>query len=1433
MTTASPFADPGRSMDGMDDFENAVAVIGLACRFPGASDARAFWEMLERGDDGLIVAPSNDTLRRACFSMPDRFEFDAKFFGISPAQARVMDPQHRIFLQCAWHALEDAGYGRREVDDLTGLFAACGFNDYVLRHVGMRDFHDSAAEAFDVILGNDKDYLATRTAHLLNLTGPVVVCQSACSSGLLCVHQAVQSLLQFETQMALAGAASVSVSLEDGYRSDPGGVMSDQAKIMPFHADADGIVGGNGAAVVVLKRLQDARRDGDHIYASIRGSAAGNDGAMRASFTAPSVAGQRRVLQDALSLSGLAADDVTYIEAHGTGTPLGDPIEMQAIRDVYGAGNTPAMVGSVKGNTGHLNAAAGLAGLIKAVGVLDRQITPATLHLTSPNPALELDDTRFVLSPGELPDTPVKAAAVSSFGFGGTNVHVVLQRETSTNSQGLNNPQIQPINIGVSQVLQLSTRTETALADSAKNLAAVLNTDCPPLQHVAHTLATGRSSLPLRHAVVAKDSMQAAARLTTDQVIQPSSRQGTVFVLPGQGMQFAGMGEILYHRCSSVQARIDEISEYVVALGGEDPRPVLFGTHDTALQRTDRTQLGLFAVEYALGEWLGGGGIVPQALLGHSVGEITAAALAGVFTCNDATRLIYERGRLIAQLPQAGMVSIRASEQNVRDILPKEADIAVVNGPDLVAVSGVTPVLDDVIDRATKRGWGAQRLPVSHGFHSRLLDPALDAFNDVLESLNFSTPQLPILSNMSGDFAKPDELQTPQYWVRHMRDTVRFGDNVALAKQKHPMAQMLVVGPGALSGMVPLMRSRETQDEDIAAGLAQLWVDHEPVDKLLQDLRGASHQRVPLPGYPFEKKEYIARFSAGVKQATGAIKSYQTYWRRQSQTASPKTSGRILWFGPGHEKQSDIINVSIGPKFEKVSGSVFRVASCNAGDIDRLFDELAGDAITQIVVAIDAEPPEAACWLLHRLKDRAPVLTLLSLSCASVVGDEAQHPKQAIAQGWLQSLAFRCGTSKLVCLDVDELPDSIMLQRVNALRQKSVTAQCLFLALRNGNLWSQEFADADLPLTSRTDVIRHGGCYLIVGGLGVLGRALLAEIANDVGRVVLVSRNPTNDLVNNPSHDPQLKGYVDQGLKIEICAADVGELSDLSTLAADLAARGVTIAGIFNLAGDYGSGTTDPQNVQSGKNLRAKAVGSENLASAFADHDLDFIAVFTSMAGETSGVGITDYVTASLAVKALAEADPGTIRAIAWDTWDRVGGNSDLSEVAGAITDGQLLIDKATGFAQLWSILASGLPYCVVSSQPVESRQTAVADAVLAQRTPKTPSITHAGQDDDPVVQMVQLLIGDVLGIQQVQPNDDFLTIGGDSLSGVRLVSRLKKLFGVEITLADFMIARTPLALAHWLGDSADLNRRAETFVRFQTMPDAEREKLRQSLQPA
>ncbi|PKF77845.1 hypothetical protein CW749_20110 [Vibrio sp. vnigr-6D03] len=1391
--------------DNLSDNLDQIAIIGLSARFPGAKDVDVFWNMLESANDGLVRKTSENDVIKACFSMPERFAFDADFFGFSPNEAALMDPQHRVFLECAWHALENAGYGDRSSDDRTGVYAACGFNDYVLRHVGMRDFSDSAAEMFAMMIGNDKDYLATRVAHLLNLTGPAIVTQSACSSGLLCVHQATQALLQGEVNMALAGAASISVSLEDGYFPDSGGVMSPNATMSPFSQSANGIVGGNGAAVFVLKRLEDALADHDYIYATIAGSAANNDGTARAAFTAPSVSGQSDVLQEALDLSGVSSDDVTYIEAHGTGTPLGDPIETESIRRVYGNRNTHCHVGSVKGNVGHLNAAAGLAGLTKVIGVLERQVIPPTLRLKEygENPELGMSGTHLSLTPTAVSGETHDFAALSSFGFGGTNVHQILARSPAQKSENQQNQD--------ATIIPLSAKTDVALDTMRNELAEKLASAEYNLSDVSKSLLWGRTAFSERCAIIASDSEEAANKLKNQITVNKTGKSNeAVFVFPGQGTQFVGMGLNLYQNAPTFKATLDEAAELLISQGHEDIRPLIFDSDLNTLSSTENTQVALFAVEYASAQWLIEGGLNPVALLGHSIGEYVAATVAGIFSLKDALTLVAARGRLVASLPNAGMLAINASTEDVKAQLTPDLSLAVVNGANQVVVSGTESALEHFEETAHQQGWRFRRLSVSHGFHSHLLEPILGDFESLFNQISLNEPTIPVYSNLTGDLADPAKISTPQYWREHLRHTVLFADNLEAIERDYPNAQRLAVGPGNIPGALPLMLTAQSQTNDCLTAITQLWVNGAPIETLF-NTGSEVWNKVPLPGYPFSKVEHCLPVSKGPASTESSCWTHVPQWHRVHEFKCDEARDTSFIWIDDDEKPLDIKTLS--------------------GQLNTL-------GKSHLVLSWNSNTENTLRQLAQELlpNDNIQSITLVTRNLASIHSEEAQCAEQSIALGILRSLPFEIAKVKAIWLDCNHAPNEQELIRAISASTRHERLQADSLGLRDGVLWRRQITSLSLPNADAGDVITAGKTYIIVGGLGALGRSLARTIAPLGVHLVLVSRNISAELVDSPEQDADLAGIIAAGSTIRLHAANVDDVNAMTALASQLDQEGNKVGGIFNLAGRYVSQTVaDTTDTDLGPNHHAKVQGTDALASAFEKHQPEFLAIFGSIITEVSGYGGSDYIASNLYCEMLAQQRSQIPKhVIAWDFWDQVGGLNDNDDLFTSNRKKAISVQK--GLSSLWDVLSSGISHAIVTPNSLdlllqEASDSSTERLTTADAEPSASKESIKIASDQPLlVQFSQLLFTEILGQTEVDPADDFILLGGDSITAVRLLSRLRKITKADIGQADFMSARTPKELADLLTSYPNMERIARTYIKVQTMSSEKRNALQKRL---
>ena len=898
------------------DSLNGVAIIGMAGRFPGARNVREFWQNLLAGKETISFfepdefepAPNepegirNDPHYVRARGLLDGAEtFDAAFFGINPREAELTDPQHRVFLETAWEAFEDAGYDPLAYTGPVGVFAGMANNSYFPAVIAPRRAGESPAAALQTMLGNEKDYLATRTSYKLNLRGPSLNIQTACSTSLVAAAQAYQALQGYQCDMAIAGGISITSPQKRGYLYHEGAIVSPDGHCRAFDAQAGGTVFSNGTGVVVLKRLADAVADHDHIYAVIKGVGVNNDGSARVSFAAPSVDGQAEAIAMAQALAGVDPGSITYVEAHGTGTALGDPVEIAGLTQAFRLGterNQFCAIGSVKSNIGHLDAAAGIAGLIKTSLALQNGKIPASLHYTQPNSKINFAETPFYVN-AKLTDWPAgetpRRAGVSSFGSGGTNAHVVLEEAPERQASGPARTE---------QLFLVSARSQTALDQAAHNMAAHLaSSDSLNLADAAFTLQTGRRHFPHRKATVARTAAEAAEALVSGDPKRVWSRKcehadaPVVFLFPGQGAQQVNMGRGLYESEPIFAVQVDECAEVLRPLLGLDLRTLLYpqpGHEEEAsrqLKETFITQPALFVVEYALAQLWMQWGVAPKAMIGHSLGEYVAACLAGVFSRNVALRILSARARMMQDLPAGAMLAVRLPEAEMVPLLGEQLSIAALNSPGMTVVSGPFNAIDALVEMLEKKKVMYRRLATSHAFHSAMLDPMLPGFAEVVSSVQMNPPQVPFVSSLTGTWITDEQATSPDYWVQQVRRAVRFSSGIAELLQDS--ANILVeVGPGqtlstlarqhpakhAGQEIVASLKSEENLKPDLGSPDLQAK-DLRSKDLRSQDIRSMleavgriwsaggsvdwagfhgneARYRVSLPTYPFERQRY-------------------------------------------------------------------------------------------------------------------------------------------------------------------------------------------------------------------------------------------------------------------------------------------------------------------------------------------------------------------------------------------------------------------------------------------------------------------------------------------------------------------------------------------------------------------------------------------------
>ena len=874
-----------------------IAIVGMACRFPDARNVDEFWNNLKNGVnsirrfsvDELKASGIDETMLRdqnfvnAGTVMPDADAFDASFFGIGAREAEIMDPQHRAFLETAWEALESAGYCPDNFQGKIGVFGGVGQNTYFQKNLITRPDLLQTLGSYPFMLASEKEYAVTRVSFKLNLKGPSLGISTACSTSAVAIHLACQSLLSGECDMALAGGAKIGVPLKAGYMYEEGGIRAPDGTCRAFDAEARGTVVGNGAGIIVLKRLPDAVKDGDSIYAVVRGSAINNDGAQKVGFTAPSIQGQASVIEEALTLADASADAIGYIEAHGTGTSLGDPIEIaaltQAFRNAGALKNGYCPIGSVKTNIGHLDAAAGIAGVIKVALMLKNKTIPPSLNFERPNPQIDFEDSPFYVNT-KLQEWKVnggkRMAGVSSFGLGGTNAHIVMEEAPPTLKAS------EASHSG--HLLVISARSAPALEQATTNLAICLRQNQElNIADAAYTLQTGRRVFNHRRIVIGNqlhDALTALESRDPKRVItsiQEPMERDVAFMFSGQGSQYVNMGLELYQSEPVFKQAVDRCAEILAPKLSPDLRQILYPASSQVeeatclLDQTSYTQPSLFTMEYALAVLWSSWGIKPSFMIGHSIGEYVAACLADVISLEDALALVTVRGKLMQEMPTGAMLAIPMEEQHLMHYLSGEVSVSVFDSSSLNIVSGEQNEIKALEQRLAANGVESQQLHTSHAFHSKMMDPMLEPFLREVKKVKLNPPQIPFVSNLTGTWITTSEATDPNYWVQQLRQPVRlcecFGE---LMKKNDPV--FLEVGPGRTlsasarrnfrAGSKTLLFSsiRHPKEEEsdltfIMATLGRLWLAGIPID-WNGFHSNERRRRVSLPTYPFERKRY-------------------------------------------------------------------------------------------------------------------------------------------------------------------------------------------------------------------------------------------------------------------------------------------------------------------------------------------------------------------------------------------------------------------------------------------------------------------------------------------------------------------------------------------------------------------------------------------------
>jgi len=1010
---------------------DAIAVIGMACRFPGADTPEAFWENLRTGTECITFFTAEEMLAAGvdpaevhhpdyvpARAILDRVEwFDAKFFGYSPREAQAMDPQERLFLLCAWEAMERAGYAGTFGRGRVGVFAGTSSSAYLQHYLRRNPEFMAAIGEYQVNIVNHPDFLPTQVSYRLDLTGPSVNVNTACSTSLVAVQLACQSLLVHQSDLALAGASQIDLPQRQGHLHRQGMIHSSDGHCRPYDVNATGIVNGNGAGVVALRRLEDALADGDPVLAVILGAAVNNDGAQKMGYSAPSVDGQAEVIREAQAMAGVEPATITYVEGHGTGTAVGDPIELAGLAQAFRAGTDRRNfcgIGSVKSNVGHLDRAAGMAGLIKTILALQHGLLPPSLHYTAPNPAFDMAASPFFVVAAPTPWQPEgfpRRAGVSSFGIGGTNAHVVLEEAPPAGVSGPSRAR---------QLVVLSAKTKTALAAARRrlreHLAAAPDLALPDL---AWTLAVGRAAFPCRQSTVVADTAELADWLAMETAPHVTARPGrsAVFLFPGQGAQHPGMLRGLRSAERVIERTLRESFDILAGELDTDPEAIIYPADDTdeaavRLARTVYAQPALVATEIALARWWLSLGVAPRAMIGHSVGEYAAACLAGVMSLPEALRAVAARGRLMQACPPGAMLSVALDETRLAPYLGPDVDVAAVNTPDMCVVSGPFAAVESLERTLRQAGIASVRLHTSHAFHSAMMDPVLDPIRDVMRGVDLRPPQIPFISSVTGDWITDVEATDPDYWARQVRRPVRFAAGVTTLLAQAP-AVLLEVGPGTTlvglarrhpawddrhAAVASCRHPRETKADEavLRQAVGSAWSHGVAVDWPAY-YAGERRRRVVLPTYPFEEERYwveprvpahrtadTADAAPAGERAPVAVETpaagrlYRPVWRETPGPAQPDTPaatpapllllgaaggfGRDLADHLAKGYPGPVVRVTPGARFVRTVPGHYELHPDTGAEYDALLGQLAEQEglPARILVLWDLAPPTPA-----------------------------------------------------------------------------------------------------------------------------------------------------------------------------------------------------------------------------------------------------------------------------------------------------------------------------------------------------------------------------------------------------------------------------------------------------------------------------------------
>ena len=1459
-----------------------IAIIGMAGRFPGAKNLDEFWQNLKDGKESIKFFTDEELLEagvapelikdpnyiKASPVMDDPDLFDASFFGYAPREAQFMDPQHRLFLESSWEALESSGYDAHKYEGRIGVFGGMAMNTYLLSTGHVTNFFK---EYLPTLLGSDKDFLTTRVSYKMNLTGPSVSVQTACSSSLVAIHLACQSLINEEADMAIVGGVAVKVPQVAGYTYEEQSVFSPDGHCRPFDAEAKGTIFGSGVGTVVLKRYDDALADNDTIHALIKGSAINNDGSSKIDYTAPSVNSQCEAIIEAIGVAGVSADSISYVEAHGTGTYLGDPIEVAALSKAFRQDTDKkgfCAIGSVKSNIGHLDAAAGVTGLIKTVLSMKNRQLPPSINYKKPNPEIDFENSPFyvndTLSTWQGGDGQPLRAGITSLGMGGTNAHVILEEAPLPKPTAFSkNPQI----------ITFSARNKKALDQQCHNLGVFLQKNQElSLADVAFTLQQGRRDFEYRAVAVCENIAEAVkATQNFEAPIWSKSKQSPgskelILMFSGQGSQYVDMAKGLYEIYPKFRETVDECAEILKPILKEDIRDLIYpvdaGEKEATekLKQTRITQPALFTIEYALFKLWEAWEIKPNALVGHSIGEYVAACAAGVFSLADALKIVAKRGELMQSLPEGSMASIPLPEAEVLKFLNEQISVSVINTPHITVVSGETKAIEELIDTLKKQDIEAKLLRTSHAFHSVMMDPILKEFSDFLERVTFNTPTIPFVSNVTGGWINSEQAQSPQYWADHIRNTVRFSDNIAtLCENENHI--FLECGPGqtltsfvrqhpqrnktqAVIASTRHPKEEESDNRIINKALGALWLADFPIEwNIIHE--GTEPRRILLPTYPFQGKSHWIQQPKALTQE-GGLKPmdewfYFPSWVRKPMMSHPESSKEnpiwcLVTNGSSWDDEFAKTFVSGAPDATIISSP--KDAPLSEKDFQEFLDSIE-----------DYERPLHCIYLNTRLEEVSTgperierslengfkglinvvrslyqnnlsnqiKVSIITHQSSNVTGGESIIPEASIVEGLALSMAQEIPNlqSQTIDLSQDSLAtESVMLQVKNEMNAHRLIPRVAYRGTVRWEISTPTIKLAEASANGRS-MLKKDGVYLITGGLGNLGLQLALSMGDlQTVKMVLIGRSEfphksdwaqllqdqkTTDTVKQKIR--ALQEIESKGSEVLVLKADVSDFEQMQAVFNEINVQYGSLQGVIHAAGVTNE-TAFKEVAQTDNDLidlhfKSKVQGVFVLDKLLATSEVDFCMLTSSISSLLGGIGFGVYAASNIFNDRFAESK--RMQGLPW-----ISVNWDAWEFG--TTPEPLAISPAEGreiFARLMTDMNTQI---VVSTHDLDYRLNKWLNPIIST---DDLSIVHGDQNPEEDFQgprnEMEEKISEIwckrMGMKQIDIYDNYFDWGGNSLIGTQIIADINKLAKINLNIKDMFSAPTVAALAELVNE--------------------------------